>query len=217
MWYCHGLKGSCLGNFAVRSAWYATYQFMKSSAASKYPCFESFWGGGAIVGRLTFPWYRLLRRRETKATMTRHWVLVRLGFFVFRGRSLAHVISSCWKLYVAHVVWRSVTNSDDDISKWSSSSEFGGVVRFRRTISAAMENVTSSWLCLSRNVDSFIVLRIDFINIENFNFRFDRNWSWFFFKKAKDFDINLVKFCALQNMALGLKFYLFIYLLLPDI
>ena len=93
----------------------------------------------------------------------------------------------------------------NELSTRPSSSAFSGVVRQRRPSGAAMETVKSSWLWLSRNVDSFIVLCID-IYIENFHFGFGSNWSWFL-KKAKEFDKNLVKLYELQNFALGIKFY----------
>ena len=126
-----------------------TYKFMKFSVASNVSVSRLLLEGLSSVGWRS-PDIAFFAGGRRKATIKRrHWVLVRLGFSVFRRRSLAHVIS-CWNLHLSHVERRGGTNGDDEQSTQSSSSAFDGVVKFRRTFVAAMETVTSSWLWLSR-------------------------------------------------------------------
>ena len=189
-----------------------TYQFMKSSAALKLSVPRLLLEGRSPIGWRSSDIAFFAGGRRNATIRRRHLVLVRLDFSVFRRRSLAHV-SSFWNLHVSHVERRGGTNCDDELSTQPSSSAFGGVVKFRRTIAAAMETVTSSWLWLPRNFDAFIVLRIDIYKYKKALISDLADVDREFWRKQ----IILIKIwsnfvhCKIWHSALQCFIYLFIY------
>ena len=175
---------------------------MKSSASSKLSVWRKPSGGRSSVGWpspdiVFFDFQCEEKRRLNDATKHSRPA----PFFVFRRRSSTRV-GICWNLHVSDKERRDGTIP-------SSSTTFGGAVRFRRTIAVAMETVTSSWiwLCHVSLTSSYLSHRdkckISFSlciyakddrcesslleQIRHFCFRFGRNWSFEFRRKQRMF------------------------------